>query len=150
MPRGGRRLPPACVRALREADVVLHTGDVTSAAVLTELAQLAGVAEVQAVLGNMDGLDLRGTLPERRVVEAEGLRIALVHDAGPRVGRHERLAASFPGCDLVAYGHTHEPEVARHADVWIVNPGSPTERRRAPGHTLAVVRGGVPQLVHLD
>lgn len=150
MPRGGRRLPAACLRLLRDAAVVVHTGDVTSAAVLAELARLAGVEEVHAVLGNMDGHGLRGVLPHRRVVEAEGLRIGLVHDGGPRGGRHERLVGWFPRCDLVAYGHTHEPELARHGGLWVVNPGSPTERRRAPGHTMAVVRDGVPELVPLD
>ncbi|HEU4451351.1 MAG TPA: metallophosphoesterase family protein [Gaiellaceae bacterium] len=150
MPRGGRELPAACRSLLREASTVLHTGDVTTVAVLEELTRLAGVDRIEAVAGNMDGPDLRLLLQERHVVEAEGLRIGLVHDAGPAAGRHERLAAAFPGCDLVAYGHTHAPEVARRAGVWIVNPGSPTERRRAPWHSLAVVRGGTPELVRLD
>ena len=132
---------------LRLASVILHTGDLTAATVLDELAALA---PVEAVHGNMDALELRGLLPERRVVKAEGLRVGLVHDAGPSAGRHERLAGWFPDCDLLAYGHTHLPEVARHGEAWIVNPGSPTERRRAPGHTMAVVRDGEPELVRLD
>jgi putative phosphoesterase len=132
---------------LRRASVIVHTGDLTAATVLEELAALA---PVQAVQGNMDALELRGILPERRVVEAEGLRVGVVHDAGPSAGRHERLAGWFPDCDLLAYGHTHLPEVARHDEAWIVNPGSPTERRRAPGHTMAVVRDGAPVLVRLD
>jgi len=135
------------VELLRLASVILHTGDLTAATVLDELAALA---PVEAVHGNMDALELRGLLPERRVVEAEGLRVGLVHDAGPSAGRHERLAGWFPDCDLLAYGHTHLPEVARRGEAWIVNPGSPTERRRAPGHTMAVVRDGEPELVRLD
>jgi hypothetical protein len=135
------------VLLLRRASLVLHTGDLTAAAVLDELSDLA---PVEAVHGNMDAPELRGLLPERRVVEAEGLRLGLVHDAGPAGGRHERLAGWFPGCDLVAYGHTHLPEIARHGGLWVVNPGSPTERRRARGHTMAVVRDGKPALVRLD
>jgi hypothetical protein len=123
---------------------VLHVGDLTAASVLEELRALA---PVEAVHGNMDEWPLQELLPERRVVEAGGLRIGLVHDAGPAAGRHERLRAAFPGCGLVAYGHTHLPEVTLDAGVWIVNPGSPTERRRAPGHTIAVVREGRPELV---
>jgi predicted phosphodiesterase len=73
-----------------------------------------------------------------------------VHDAGPAAGRSERLRVAFPGCDLVVYGHSHLPEISRSAGTWIVNPGSPTERRRAPSHTMAVVRGGVPDLVPLE
>ena len=125
----------------------MHTGDLTAAAVLDEL---SAFAPVEAVRGNMDVPELRGLLPERRTVEAEGLRVGLVHDAGPTAGRHERLAGWFPDCDLVAYGHTHLSEVARHGDLWVVNPGSPTERRRAPGHTMAVVLDGEPRLVGLD
>lgn len=147
MPRGERRLPSECVRLLEAASLVLHVGDVTSSAVLEELRRLA---PVEAVRGNMDEPSLAAALPERRVVEAEGLRLGLVHDAGPARERHSRLRRWFPDCDVVAYGHTHLPEIARHEEVWIVNPGSPTERRRAPGHTMALVRDGEPVLVALD
>lgn len=135
------------MQVLREASVIVHTGDLTAAAVLDELSLLA---PVEAVRGNMDAAELRARLPERRVVEAEGLRVGIVHDAGGAAGRRERLAGWFPDCDLAAYGHTHLPEIARHGDLWVVNPGSPTERRRAPGHTMAVVRDGEPVLVRLD
>lgn len=122
-------------------------GDFTALAVLEELRELA---PVEAVYGNMDEPALRGLLPAQAVVESEGVPIGLVHDAGPAGGRHERLVRAFAGCDLVAYGHSHRPEVARMGETWIVNPGSPTERRRAPTHTMAVIRAGVPELVDLD
>ncbi len=99
--------------------------------------------------GNVDEPALRRALPERLVVEAGGVRIGLVHDAGVRAGRHERLRAWFPDCDVVAYGHTHMPEVTWSDGTWIVNPGSPTERRRAPAHTMAVLAGPTPDLVEL-
>jgi putative phosphoesterase len=144
LPRGSRRLPDGCVALLREASLVLHLGDFTAPSVLEDLRALA---PVEAVHGNMDEWPLREALPERRIVEAEGLRIGLVHDPGRAAGRHERLRRLFPDCGLVAYGHTHLPEAALVDGVWFVNPGSPTERRRAPAHTIAVVRGGVPELV---
>jgi uncharacterized protein len=121
-------------------------GDLTRAAVLEELHALAPVA---AVHGNMDEPALRAALPERLVVETDGLRIGLVHDAGAAAGRHERLLEAFPDCDVIAYGHTHIPEVARAGRVWILNPGSPTERRRAPEHTMLVLEHGEPTLVSL-
>jgi uncharacterized protein len=102
---------------------------------------------VHAVRGNMDEPALRSALPERLVVEAEGLRIGLVHDAGLPPGRAERLVRWFPECDVIAYGHSHLPEIGRSGPTWIVNPGSPTERRRAPAHTMVAIRGGVPELV---
>jgi uncharacterized protein len=98
----------------------------------------------------MDEPALRARLPARRVVEAEGLRIGLVHDAGGPARRAERLVAAFPDCDAIAYGHSHMPEVERSGDVWILNPGSPTERRRAPGHTMILLEDGTPTLVSLD
>ena len=147
MPRGSRALPDGCLRVLEAADLILHTGDLTGDSVL---ALLEAYAPVRAVQGNMDEWPLRERLPERVTVEAEGLRIGLVHDAGPAAGRHARLRAWFPACEIVAYGHTHQPEIARDEGVWIVNPGSPTERRRAPGHTMALVRDGIPELVALD
>jgi uncharacterized protein len=132
------------VRILERADLILHTGDVTAASVLAELESFAPVA---AVHGNMDELELRASLPGRRVVEAEGLRIGLVHDARGTADRHRRLLEAFPGCDVVAYGHTHLPEMEKVGESWILNPGSPTERRRAPEHTMIVLDGGEPTLV---
>jgi uncharacterized protein len=137
-------LPADCLRLLERADLILHTGDVTAASVLSELESFAPVA---AVHGNMDELELRASLPGRRVVETEGLRIGLVHDAHGAAGRHERLLDAFPGCDVIAYGHTHLPEMEKVGESWIVNPGSPTERRRAPEHTMIVLEGGAPTLV---
>ena len=132
---------------LHEASLILHVGDLTGRAVLDDLARLA---PVEGVHGNMDEPGLRAVLPERCVVESEGLRIGLVHDPGPVAGRHERLLGWFPGCDVIAYGHTHVQELERVGAVWIVNPGSPTERRRSPRHSLARIREGVPELIYLD
>ncbi|HJQ73344.1 MAG TPA: metallophosphoesterase family protein [Gaiellaceae bacterium] len=137
LPRGTRWIPEACLERLRSADAVLHAGDVTAASVFEELAALG--PPVYAVRGNMDDSTLQQLLPEARVVEVGGLRIGMTHDAGPRVGREERLARRFPGCTAVVYGHTHEPQVARVGETWILNPGSPTERRRAPAHTMLVL-----------
>jgi putative phosphoesterase len=104
------------------------------------LDELLSLAPVEAVVGNMDDDVLRARLPERRIVEVEAVRIGMVHDAGPRAGREERLRAEFAGCAAIVYGHTHVPQLTRQNDVWIVNPGSPTERRSAPGHSMAVFR----------
>jgi putative phosphoesterase len=134
MPRGTRRLPDGCVERLRAADLVLHAGDLAAASFLEEL-QAVG-PPVLAVHGNVDEPALRAALPETRVVEAGGARIALLHDAGPRAGREERLIRRFSGCDAVVYGHTHLPQVECVGDVWVLNPGSPTERRRSPVPTM--------------
>jgi putative phosphoesterase len=138
MPRGSRRLPDACLERLREADLVLHAGDLVSAAFLAELESLG--PPVHAVHGNMDEPVLRRVLPAVQVVEAGGARIAMLHDAGPRAGREARLAARFPGCDAVVYGHTHVPQLDRSTGAWVLNPGSPTERRSAPARSMLVVR----------
>jgi uncharacterized protein len=138
LPRGSRRLPDECVDRLRRSEVVLHAGDVVAATALEELRSLG--PPVEAVAGNVDEPALRALLPERRIVEVGGARIGMTHDAGPRKGRHTRLVAAFPGCAAIVYGHTHEPEVADHDGVVIVNPGSPTERRRAPMRSMAELR----------
>jgi putative phosphoesterase len=151
MPRGGRRLPDACVERLRAADLILHAGDVVAESVLEEL--LAIGPPVHAVHGNMDEPALRERLPSTLVVDAAGLSIAMTHDPGPRAGREERLVRRFPGCAAVVYGHTHQPQVARAGKTWILNPGSPTERRRAPTHTMLVLEAVdgaiVPELITL-
>lgn len=139
LPRGTRRLPAECLRILGEADLILHGGDFVAEPVLDELSTLA---PVEAVHGNMDDSALRARLPAQRIVEVRGVRIGMTHVPGPSAGRHERLARRFPGCAAVVYGHTHEPEVTRYGDVWMLNPGSPTERRRALTHSLLSLRVG--------
>jgi uncharacterized protein len=106
------------------------------------LEELRGLAPVEAVYGNMDEPALRELLPEERVVAVAGARVGVVHIPGAAAGREARLAARFPGCDAVVYGHTHLPQVARLGSdegVWILNPGSPTERRRGPIHSMLVL-----------
>jgi putative phosphoesterase len=138
------------VRWLERADLVLHAGDFVSGEVLE---QLRGYGRLDAVHGNMDEESLRRALPRQQVVEVGEARIGLVHDAGPRKGRAARLAARFPDCDAVVYGHTHWPEASRHGRTLILNPGSPTERRRSPAPSLLLlhVEGGTsePELVLL-
>jgi putative phosphoesterase len=153
LPRGARRLPGACVRRLQAADLILHAGDLVAPEVLEELEALG--PPVAAVCGNVDVPALRAVLPAERVVDAEGVRLGMVHDAGPARGRLERLRARFPGCAAVIFGHSHIPlhEVAPDG-FQIFNPGSPTDRRRQPVHTMgeATVAGGAVTfaLVELD
>ena len=151
LPRGARRLPAPCVERVRAADVVLHAGDFTSLAFFAELEALG--PPLCAVAGNVDDADLQAMLPLERTVDVEGAGIALVHDPGPPEGREARLASHFAGCAAVVYGHTHLPRVDRRGSMWILNPGSPTERRRAPFHSMLVLRvdaGAVsPELVEL-
>jgi uncharacterized protein len=151
LPRGTRVLPDECVRLLRAADLILHAGDFVTEAFLEELRALG--PPVEGVYGNMDEPALKAALPKERTVEVAGTRIGMVHIAGPRLRREARLAARFPDCEAVVYGHTHLPQVERFQHLWILNPGSPTERRGAPTHAMLVLkvqRGRLtPELVSL-
>jgi hypothetical protein len=151
LPRGARRLPEACLERLRSADLILHGGDFSAVAVLDELRALG--PPVQAVYGNADEPALRELLPKELVVEAGGARIGMTHIPGPAAGREERLVRRFPGCDAVLFGHTHLPVVERHGGAWLLNPGSPTERRRGPFHSMLLLEieaGEIrPELVRL-
>jgi putative phosphoesterase len=136
LPRGARRLPDACVERIGGADLLLHAGDFSTIEVLRELEAIG--PPVVGVHGNVDSADLRRLLPPERVVEAEGARIAMVHDAGPHAGRLERMRRRFGDrADVVVFGHSHLPLHEQAPDGFqIFNPGSPTERRRAPAHTM--------------
>lgn len=127
------RLPDEVWRMAGEADVVLHGGDVVDPALLQALAEQA---PVHAVLGNND-LALAGRLPERLELDLAGVAVAIVHDSGPRAGRPARLRGWFPTADVVVFGHSHDPLVEEHDGLLLVNPGSPTQRRRQPVHTVA-------------
>ncbi len=132
--RGGRKaLPAAALVHLRRAEVILHAGDVLEQWFLDDLAELA---PVHAVLGNNDtGLDL----PERLQLDLAGVRVGMVHDSGARTGREARLARWFASCQLVVFGHSHAPLDARGQGHRLLNPGSPTDKRTQPHHTLALV-----------
>jgi uncharacterized protein len=139
LPRGARRLPDACVERIAGADLLLHAGDFSTLEVLRELEAIG--PPLLGVHGNVDSADLRRLLPAERVVEAEGARIAMVHDAGPRRGRLERMRRRFGDrADVLVFGHSHLPLHEEAPDGFqIFNPGSPTERRRAPAHTMGVI-----------
>jgi putative phosphoesterase len=139
LPRGGRRLPDACVERIAAADLLLHAGDFSTLEVLRELEAIG--PPLLGVHGNVDSAELRRLLPEERVVEAEGARIGMVHDAGPRTGRLERMRRRFgERADIVVFGHSHLPLHEQAPDGFqIFNPGSPTERRRAPTHTMGLI-----------
>jgi putative phosphoesterase len=123
---------------MRRSDLILHAGDVMTAEALAEIESLGPA--VVAVRGNMDSPELARRLPEQTTVEAEGVRIAMLHDAGAEAGRLERLRARFPDADAVVFGHSHLPLHAHEGDFQIFNPGSPTERRRATAHTMGIAR----------
>jgi putative phosphoesterase len=147
LPRGARRLPDACLAHLRASDAILHAGDVTSVAALEELRSLG--PPVHAVHGNMDEPALRELLPEELVVELAGVRIGMRHIARSEAA----LLARFADCAAVVFGHSHLPVVERRGEAWLLNPGSPTERRRAPFRSMLLVDvhpGDVrPELVRL-
>ena len=149
LPRGGRVLPPACVEHLRAADLILHAGDFMEPSVLEDLRALGPT--VCAVRGNVDSADLQARLPLTRIVAAEDVKIAVVHDAGPADRRLDRLRRRFPEANAVVFGHSHMPLLESDAGFTIFNPGSPTERRRAPHHTMgfATVDHGAVTFEHL-
>jgi hypothetical protein len=144
MPRGPRRLPAECVARLRAADLIVHAGDLSTLDVLDELRALG---EVIAVHGNVDDAAVRRALPASAMVNAGERRLAVIHDAGPARGRLERMRARFPDADAVVFGHSHIALLERAENGFqIVNPGSPTERRRAPFRTMAICRAGGREL----
>jgi uncharacterized protein len=137
---GTRRLPDACVEHLRAADLILHAGDVATVAVLEEIEAIG--PPVAAVHGNVDEPALVMHLPAARMVQAAGARIAMVHDAGAAAGRLQRMRRRFPDADAVVFGHSHIPLHEQDVDggFQIFNPGSPTDRRRRPRHTMGLCR----------
>ena len=152
MPRGGRALPAACLARLRDADAIIHAGDFMELSVLETLQGLG--QPVHAVRGNVDSSELQARLPLVHTAVFGDVRIGMVHDAGPAAGRLERMRRRFPGVAAVVFGHSHIPLLETAGGFTIFNPGSPTERRRAPHHTMGMAEiagGGVAfELIALD
>jgi len=136
MPRGSRAIPQICLQRCGEADAILHAGDLADLSVLETLRGLG--PPLHAISGNVDGAAVRAVLPERLERTFAGIRVGMTHIPGPAGGRLDRLRAAFPRCRAVIFGHTHMPEHGEREGFQIFNPGSPTERRRAPVHTMGM------------
>jgi putative phosphoesterase len=134
VPKRARALPDAVQRAASEADLIVHAGDWVTAETLDELLALGPVL---GVWGNNDGADLRARLPEIARAEIEGVRVAVIHETGPATGREARMDAAFGDTDLLVFGHSHIPwDTTTPAGMRLLNPGSPTDRRRQPRCTM--------------
>lgn len=143
LPKRARELAPELLAELSRADVVFHAGDWVDSATL-DLFE-ARSRRLVAVYGNNDGPDLRARLPEVARVELDGVRFAVVHETGPARGREDRCAARFPDTDVLVFGHSHIPwDTTAPGGPRLLNPGSPTDRRRMPHRTYmtAELAGG--------
>jgi putative phosphoesterase len=138
VPGRARDLPPAVWAAVDDADVVVHAGDWVGVDLLDAVA--ARARRLLAVYGNNDGPPLRARLPEVARATLAGLRVAVVHETGPKTGREARCQARFGGCDLLVFGHSHIPwDSTTVSGLRLLNPGSPTDRRRQPEATFMTV-----------
>ncbi|PWN01080.1 YfcE family phosphodiesterase [Nocardioides silvaticus] len=143
VPKRARDLPAQLWRAVDEADLVVHAGDWVDVALLDELE--ARSRRLVAVWGNNDHGELRERLPEVARIEVEGLRLGVVHETGAAKGREERCSSLYPDLDLLVFGHSHIPwDTTTGTGLRLLNPGSPTDRRRQPHCTYltAVVADG--------
>jgi putative phosphoesterase len=150
VPARARDLPTALWSAVDEADLVVHAGDWVAESLLDALT--ARARALLAVYGNNDGPALRERLPEVARLTVTGLRLAVVHETGPANGRERRCAERFPDVDVLFFGHSHIPwDTVAPNGMRLLNPGSPTDRRRQPACTYltAVVRSGVLRDVRL-
>jgi putative phosphoesterase len=131
VPRRARTLPPEVWQQVDDADLVVHAGDWTCVELLDELQDRA--RDLLACWGNNDGADLRARLPEIARAEVDGVRLAVVHETGAATGRERRTDAAHPGVDVLVFGHSHIPwDTTTPAGMRLLNPGSPTDRRRQP------------------
>ena len=149
LPRRARDLPEPLWAAIDAADVVVHAGDWVDVGLLDALE--ARAARLVGVYGNNDGPALRARLPEVARVQLGGMRFAVVHETGAAAGRERRCAAAFPDADVLVFGHSHIPwdTTATRGDgtaLRLLNPGSPTDRRRQPTYTWMTAQVGDGEL----
>ena len=144
-PRFWKSCPAAVASWLRQADLILHAGDVCTASVLDELAEYA---PVRVVLGNNDAAEVAGWgAPPRLDFTIDGLPVGMIHDSGSASGRLRRMRAAFPAAELVVFCHSHIPMDDSDRHLRIFNPGSPTDKRRQPHRTLGVLEIADGQLI---
>jgi len=134
VPRRAKALPDGLSPHLERADLILHAGDLMDPALLDKL---AAYGPIGAVRGNLDPPE--APLPETLELEFGGARIAMIHDSGPKRGRRNRMRRHFPEARVVVFGHSHIPWLEDEGGLLLLNPGSPTDRRRQPEHTFALL-----------
>jgi len=137
IPRRAKALPAALSPYLKRADLILHAGDVMDPALLDEL---AAYAPVKCVRGNLDPPE--AGLSETLEFKFGGERVAMIHDSGPKKGRRSRISRRFPEARVVVFGHSHIPWLEDEGGLMLLNPGSPTDKRRQPEHTFALLHAG--------
>jgi putative phosphoesterase len=150
LPKRARRLPEQASQAVEDADVVIHAGDWVDLSLLDELEQRA--SRLVGVWGNNDGPELRARLPEVAREVIDGIRFAVVHETGQATGREVRCDAAYPESDVLVFGHSHIPwDTVTPNGLRLLNPGSPTDRRRQPACTYltAVADAGTLREVSL-
>ncbi|WP_298255368.1 metallophosphoesterase [uncultured Arthrobacter sp.] len=143
LPRRARALPDAVWAAVEASDVVVHAGDWTELSLLEELR--AHAAHLIACYGNNDGPEFAAELPLVAREVLDGVRLAVVHETGAARGREARMAARHPDVDVLVFGHSHIPwDTSAESGLRLLNPGSPTDRRRQPHCTFmtAVIDAG--------
>jgi putative phosphoesterase len=155
LPRFGRRIPIALADGLREerVELIVHVGDFTGPEVP---ALFEAIAPLEAVAGNNDPPVLTARFGHRKILDVAGTRLGVIHGdgrAGTTVTRSRAAFADDP-VDVICFGHSHQPLCERRDSVWLVNPGSPTDKRRQPRYSSAIldVGGGraEPRLVFFD
>lgn len=148
LPARARDLPARVWEAVDAADVVLHAGDWVTPDVLDALE--ARASRLVGVWGNSDGPELRRRLPEVARVELGGLAWGVVHETGSKAGREERMRAAYPDLDVLVFGHSHIPWDTEHDGLRLLNPGSPTDRRRQPHCTYLTCTVGASAITDLE
>ncbi|MGB3632709.1 MAG: metallophosphoesterase family protein [Rubrobacteraceae bacterium] len=134
IPRRAKKLPERLLPHLEQTDLILHAGDLMDPKLLDTL---AAYATVKAVRGNLDPPDAR--LPETLEFDIEGVSIAMIHDSGTKKGRQNRMKRRFPAARVVVFGHSHIPWLEDEDGLLLLNPGSPTDKRRQPHYTFALL-----------
>jgi uncharacterized protein len=149
VPKRARDLPPRLWDEVEAAELVIHAGDWVDISLFRELESRS--ARLVACWGNNDGQDLRSELPEVASVTLAGVRLSVVHETGPSKGRERRMSAAFPDTDVLVFGHSHIPwDTVTDSGLRLLNPGSPTDRRRQPFCTFMTAQATAGQLRHVE
>ena len=123
---------------LSDVDMILHAGDIVSPDIVDFLKKNV----FHGVQGNMDPLEIKTLLPEKKILEVGHHKLGLIHGWGSANGLEDRISPLFPNVEVIIYGHSHMAANHVRDGILFFNPGTATGFSASGVHSIGILEVG--------